>query len=226
MHTLELKNTEQSHPEVVNVSRVRRLTTTKFSWSNFKHTVTFSMCELLSNTGLTSVWHEIKPVCFFFFCRSSHRRRTHPVCLTRLPFLSFQHYIWPPWMRCIIIYIRYRMSLNRLSLKSSLNLRLCVIIIMEVEANVRLTVHFWKCNFGMLWISPALQKRVFPKAASLSDFSGMILVWAAVRGNIQSGSQPSLLVPVVCFWLIPAWKTQRNHLNITSIQSIFLKTEK
>lgn len=128
----------------------------------------------------------LKPVCFFFFCRSSHRRRTHPVCLTRLPFLSFQHYIWPPWMRCIIIYIRYRMSLNRLSLKSSLNLRLCVIIIMEVEANVRLTVHFWKCNFGMLWISPALQKRVFPKAASLSDFSGMILVWAAVWGETFS----------------------------------------
>lgn len=36
-----------------------------------KHTVTFSMCELLSNPGLSSVWHEIKPVsCFLFVCFS------------------------------------------------------------------------------------------------------------------------------------------------------------
>lgn len=48
--------------------------------------------------------------------------------------------------------------------QSSLNLRLCVSIMMEAEANVRLIVCFSKCHFGMIRISPALQKEGISKS--------------------------------------------------------------
>lgn len=130
--------------------------------------------------------------CFFFFCRPSHRRGTHPVCLTRLPFLSFQHYIWPSRMRCIIVSIK-------------------------VIAESRMADDYdnngsrseWKFQFESVLLS---RKRAFLYLISAVFFR---------REEKRSVWLPALPVApcCLCFWLIPRLKNTRDLFkhNISTV---------
>lgn len=155
--------------------------------------------------GLTSVWHEVKATSvFFFLCRPSQRE--NPPCLFDSPAL--------PLLSTLYLAILDAACYYMLSIYVKVVSKSKISIMMEEEANARLAFHLISLKNVILGWYASLQlsrKRVFPKAACLSDFSGIIVVWAAVWGGtfILASSPPRL--PLLSSFLpnLPAEKHKR-----------------
>lgn len=115
VHTLKLNTQNKVNHGGGKSGHIREkgLTKKKYSWSNFKSTVTFSMY----NTRVTSVCSGMKAACLFSLWPLA-QSENHPVCLScpSSPFL-WHHVIWPmrqPGGGCVFLHSIPTLSHNSL----------------------------------------------------------------------------------------------------------------